>query len=620
MGRRVCVDYSCLDSSLIPCMTSGACLPVDVACEGACPMGMSVCPTTGLCHVTSLSESCDGSNVTCLQGQGLVQREDDSRYCALLHTLPDVARRCGSQDVYCESLGVCMNRSAPYLCQACPGGMVPCPDTGECVADLTQCCSPDEEFCEVLNTCLLVGSRCELPNIAPEVSMRLILLETLLTFDPDVIDTGEGQEVATFLGGSGTDFQGEELSVALTGASDVLRTQGEWQFLVRTSPDWQRIEPGMLSDTSALLLPSTARLRFARRSPELDGAVWLRARLWDGNQDGYLSPNQMLVRHAEPRLASTLPFSETGAFSRDSLLLTVLLHPLVSRPTFAPSAVLSQQFTAIEEDISFSQNLGNSLSELVVGVEVTDYQVLPEGRILGFPDSLPPYENLLPAEVRGQYYAEVARVNPTRVERSQARQAGQGAGVAVMLDPTTSGNLTGSWQVALRDDPKLFLDLQPLFLSTGSDDVILLNTSARLRYLPGPDFCGEVSVLLAPWDGFWSPLVGTRLERGHMLTSAPAPDESRNTSSLSLYNLNAWQGAGLRVECLPDAPQVLEGSVRLSSIPYRLVYRYEQLFTVEVERGVESLRREETLLANYLQLVLQHPVSIERFSAASGRR
>ena len=626
-GEAVCVDYSCLNDSsllsspspapLVPCVPTQSCLPLNMACNGTCPEGMSVCPTTDTCHMTSLSESCDGSNVTCLVGQSLVQRNDSSRYCALDDTLPDVARGCGAEEVYCEALSVCMNRSALYLCQACPGELVPCPNSNECVPDVVQCCAPDEEFCDVLNTCLPANSRCELPNIAPVVNTSLVLLDTFSSFEEDIYSS-DGYLVSAFLNSSDSAFdsQGEELSVAIVGASEETSMQGLWQYALGTSDNWREIIPDQLSETSALVLPNTARVRFVRRALQLDGAVWLRVKLWDGNADGYLSSNQSLVRSVEPGLlSSTLPFAPTSAFSRETLLLAVLLHPLITPPTFTSSAL--QPFSAIQEDVSFSRNLGDSLVDLVLGVNVDDFQVLPDDTIQGFPDDCA-YEQMLPPEVRVRYFGDLARVNPTRMERARARQSGQASGVAVTLDPALVST-SGSWQVALSNDPKQFLNLSPVLSAIQDSDILLLNVSARLRFLPASDFCGTVSIFLAPWDGFWNESVATRLTSGHVVSSL-TNQSSDDTSGLSMYNVNAWWRAELQVECTVDVPQVLTRSARLAPIPYRLAYRYERLFTVLVEREAGSLRQERELLTNYLQLVLQNTITLERFSPATEGR
>lgn len=601
LGRQVCLDYSCTDSALVPCIATEICQPVNVACNNTCPEGMSVCPTTNLCHVSSLSESCDNSNVTCLIGQSLVQRSDATRYCTATGSLPAGAATCSNNDVYCEDLDACMDLSTPYLCQPCPGQLLLCPNTNECVSDIAQCCESSEDFCAVLNSCIRAGARCALPNLAPEVTSDLIHLDSLQTFDEENIDSnGGGYMISMLLGNQSLDSQGDELGVAIVGVSAVPVSQGEWQFALNSSRSWMSVPRSMVSESNALLLSRSAYLRFVRRSEALSGAVWLRVKLWDGN-DGFLSQDNVA-----PSYSSTIPFTLNGPFSERTILLTVLAHPLISLPSFIPLA--THQFDRIQEDVLFFQNLGNSLSEVVLSVDITNLPVLPENSIEGFPESAGTgFEQLLPAEVRDRYYDDVRRVNPTLIERLQALQAGQSPGVAITLDPAAP-NQSGTWQVALMNDPKQFRSLEAV-LSTENSGFVLLNVSARLRYLPVPSFCGVTSVLLTPWDGFWNTSVAVQLESGYIVSSSAGP-------SLSQYNLNSWARAELEVACTEDRPQVLETNVQLSPIPYRIAYRYERLFTLLVGRETTSLRADQQLLSNYLQIILQQPVTVHRLSPA----
>lgn len=572
-----------------------------MACSNTCPGGTSECPTTNLCHESSLSETCDDSNVTCLIGQSLVQRSDSTRYCAGTGNLPARAATCSSDDVYCEDLDVCMNTSTLYLCQPCPGQLLSCPNSNECVPDLAQCCESNEEFCDVLNSCIPTGSRCELSNVAPEVTSDLILLESL----QGINSSDDGHVISVLLGDQSLDSQGEQLSAAIVRGSNLPFSEGEWQFALNSSQQWQSVPVGLFSETNALLLPSSALLRFMRRSEVLSGAVWLSVKLWDGNTDGFVSLRQDLVRSRAPSYSSTLPFTPDGPFSERTVLLTVLVHPFISPPAF--SSLATHQFAGIREDVVFSENLGNSMSEVVVTIDTAYPPVLPDDIIEGFPESAgTPFEQLLSAEVRARYYDTVRRFNPTHAERLQALQSGQSPGVAVMLDPAASNRL-GIWQIAFANDPKQFRSLEAI-LSTENSDFVLLNVSARLRFLPGADFCGITSILLAAWDGFWNSSVATKLDSGYIVSS-PGP-------SLSRYNLNSWARAVLGVECTADNPLLLETTVQLSTVPYKIAHRYERLFTVLVDREVSSLQTEQQLLSNYLQIILQYPVIIQRLSPA----
>ena len=604
----------CLDPFLVPCIAEETCQPVNVACSSVCPSGMSLCPTTNLCHMTTFSQSCDDSNVTCLVGQILVQRNDSTRYCAVNDTLPINGQTCDGSSVYCEELGRCMNRNATYLCQACPGELFLCPNGDTCVPDLIECCNTHQVFCEDLNLCLEVGERCQLPNIAPRVTSDLIYLESLTDFDETTIYLSEGHVISVLLG-NGTepavDSQEEEVSIAIIGTSEVLVDYGEWQVLLEQDINWRRLDTGQLSETDAVVLPSTARLRFVRKSIVLDGAVWLRVKLWDGNTDGFLSPHQDLVRSHDLSYSSTLPYTPNGAFSERSLLLVVLLHPVNLPPFFNPMAIL--QFTRIQEDSDFFRNLGNTLTDLVISVDIPDFQLLSENGIDGFPDepTNTQFEQLLPLEARNSYLDDVRGTRLNRLERRDAHESGQLPGVAVTFDP----NSPGVWQIAFSDDPKLFLNISSI-VDSSEADVVLLNISARLRFLPEPNFCGMAFILLAPWDGFWNSSLATRLPNSYIVTSSPWRNLSSSADGLSPFNINRWERAELAVDCVADTPQITRRKMQLSPLPYRMAHQYERLFTLLMDRETESLRGDEMVLSNYLQIVLNHPVNLKRFSPA----
>ena len=63
------------------CVSGRTCVANGYSCLGVCPHGESVCSTTDVCHSVTLETTCDGSNVTCLRGQVLVQDENGIRTC-----------------------------------------------------------------------------------------------------------------------------------------------------------------------------------------------------------------------------------------------------------------------------------------------------------------------------------------------------------------------------------------------------------------------------------------------------------------------------------------------------------------------------------------------------------
>ena len=148
--------------------------------------------------------------------------------------LSSVGEMCSDQGfVYCEALDECQNTSIPMPCQFCPSGLFYCERNGSCVADLAECCEADTYYCDVLESCIDSGLRCELPNVAPVASLRLIHIKSLVAFDSDAVYSSQGYVIAQLLG-NGThiavDSQGEQISIAIVQASPISVDQGEWQY------------------------------------------------------------------------------------------------------------------------------------------------------------------------------------------------------------------------------------------------------------------------------------------------------------------------------------------------------------------------------------------------------
>lgn len=613
----MCISYFCSEPSLVPCVALSECLPPDMACAGVCPPGKSVCPTTNVCHEASLSESCDQTNETCLIGQTLVQQRSGSRYCANSSILSSIGATCTDTGfVYCEAVNECQNITSPLPCQPCPSGLFYCETNDSCIANKVECCGEGTYYCEVLGMCVEVGLRCELPNVAPVVNRQLVYLESLVNFDSNSLYSSQSHVISQLLG-NGTypavDFQGEQVSIAVVQTSPTPANFGEWQYslcedgdfaCLAVSSGWERIDGDLLSETNALALPNSARVRFVQKSIELTGAVWLRVKLWDGNEDGYLSPNDNLVALSLPQFLTTLPYTDRGAFSVNTKLLTILVHPYIQPPVFNSQA--SFQFTSILEDTTFPYNHGNTVSDIVTSVHVADLNPLREGAVHGLSSEL---EELLPLEARMNYLRDIQRVNSVRQQRQAARRSSQRPGVAISLNFTVPGR----WQVSQSGDPGRFVSIRPLL--DPSSQLLLLNTTARLRFLPDIDFCGDVRILFAAWDGFWKNSVATRLANGYIISHFPP-----SSSSLSHYNLNDWEEVWINVTCVPDKPVIREKRVLLDPIPYQIAYRYERLFTAMVARDFASVRRERNTLESYLQLILRVDVTIERiFKAVDDR-
>lgn len=522
--------------------------------------------------------------------------------------------------IYCEALDTCSNLTTPYLCQACPTGLFECPGTGECVPDIVQCCGVDEYFCAVLNQCLAVLERCELPNVAPLAETELVYLTSITSLDSEAMYSDLGHVIGLLLSNSSqpaVELQGEEISIAIVEVSDISISYGVWQYVMCTdtpmefyggcsniSGPWISISD--VSEANALVLPNSARVRFVRHSIEVEGPVWLRVKLWDGNTDGYISTRSDLVRLAEPHYGSSLPYSPEGAFSENTTLLVTLVHPLIVPPVFSEEASL--QFSAIQEDIVFVDNPGNTVDDLVISVAAPDLEVLPENEIEGFPasNSGPSYESLLPSVIRESYLEQVRMVNPTRQERQLAQESGQLPGVAVELSGDSS---SGRWQVSHSGDNRQFVFLDSLL--SNESWTLLLNVTARLRFVPGDDFCGEASIVFRAWDGFWNASVAEQLDSGHLISPV---------ASFSEYNLNEPESVRIAIQCIPDKPVILQDRIQLDPIPYRISYRYERLFTFLVQRDIESFRMDRELFSEFLQLVLREDVNVRRLSPAKNNQ
>ena len=485
----------------------------------------------------------------------------------------------------------------------------------------THCCGQHGFYCDILSQCLFQGDTCSLPNATPIAFTTLIHVESILNFDPDI--SGDGHVISELLSNNSNspvvDSQGEEVSIAVIEISDLLPSFGEWQFSTCAMNgnqsslrggaecelgEWEPME--MVSEDHALLLPSVARLRFVRRAVELEGAVWMRVKLWDGNEDGYLSPTTDAVRYSQPHYSNTLPFSATGPFSENSTLLTALLFPVIPRPSLSLSP---PTLSPLKEDTPITSNPGDTVEELVVRVLIPDLPVLPENVIRGFPHTLflAEFEHLEPLEVK-EYLTRVKEVNPTRLQRQSIMERGLAPSVGIRLS-IDDDEVKGRWQVSWNGDVRQFVYVTSLLSST--NQILLLNTSARIRFVPVPDYCGQVSIPFQAWDGYWNETEINQSERGFLVAL---------DTSLSQYNVNQVVLATLAVECVPDKPVFLVNRVQLEPVPYYISYNYEQLLTLIVSMETGVLRDERDRLSELLHVTLEQEINILRIASASTER
>ena len=485
------------------------------------------------------------------------------------------------------------------------------------MAHPSHCCGETGYFCDILSTCLPAGGICQLPNIPPIVSTPLIHLGSSLDLDSE---SGDSHVISELLSnGSGipaVDSQGEEVSIAIVAVSAVSSLEGEWQFGLCSNSSsnsnssegedcalWVWSPVGVVSETHALVLPSVARLRFVRRGVALEGVVWVRVRLWDGNEEGYLSPASDLVRHSHPHTLTTLPFSENGPFSQNHTLVTLLLLPLLPLPSLPPSH--HPTLTSIDEDTPITTNYGNTVREVVSQIVVPELPVLPDNVIGGFPESFSfaEFESREPAAVR-EYLERVQRVNPTRQQRQSFVERGLGPGIGIRSVSEIEEEVKGRWQVSWNGDVRRFVYVSSLLSAT--NQILLLNTTAQIRFVPKPDFCGQVSIPFQPWDGYWNETETNLMGTGFLVAM---------DTIFSEFNLNEVVSASITVECLPDKPVLLVDRLQLEPIPYYITHTYDRLFTVIVSVETSMLRGNQERLSELLHLTLEQEVTILRVAS-----
>ena len=587
-----------------------------------CPSGQSVCPTTDICYSLSHDSPCDTN--TCLIEQTLIQYDNDSRSCALTSTLPDEGQLCSGEGmVYCEGIDLCSNLTASRLCKLCPEDEVACSDTKECVSDIKYCCGYNAYYCQILDNCLAEGTVCKLPNIPPSIPSDLIYFGLLDSYSP-TWPSDNGQMVGLLLGSNdslGVDSQGEEIGLAITAVANISIEFGEWQYalcygsltecqICTSLSPWVTIDTSV-SESIALFLPNTACIRFWRKTIKLEGAVWLRTKAWDGNTDGFEGNSSQLVRFQSPFYGSTLPFTSTGSVSESSTLLTALLLPLSEPPIINSNSNL--QLSSIYEDVRLEDNTGDSIQDIVISVSTVYLPVLTESIIIGVPSMDENkmeiyYEDLLPAEAKNTYFQQIMDVNPSRKARLDAQSTGQNPGVAVSISDSTKN---GHWQVSPNGDSQLYVYISDILGS--SEQVLLLNTTALLRYLPSENFYGETSIAIYPWDGV---IPDSSME--HIIHNVVIYTTTQET--LSPYYINDAEYAGIMVVNIVELPSVIQSTVQLTPLPYTIKYTYDSVFTALISQEMESLVGDNDHLEDILFLVLNEPVIVHRLYPASDSR
>ena len=507
---------------------------------------------------------------------------------------------------------------------ACPEGLVLCSDTEECVSDPKYCCGLEDLFCDVLDQCISDTSQCKLPNIAPSIPYDLVHVDSIVGYHA-APPSNQGKMIGLLLSNDtntvGVDTQGEEVSIVVVGASNVSSQFGEWQYALcgasfevckacNNLSSWVTISD--VSDQRGLYLPSTACIRFWRKSLALEGAVWMEARVWDGNSDGYISDVSTTVRFVEPVHDDIAPFTGTGSLSMFSFILATLLLPGIELPAIDASAQLF--LPDLKEDVPIYDNLGSRLSSLVHNVTASTLSLHSVDNIPGFPDEAAfveedTYTDLLPPQAVSDYFTQVVEVNLTRDLRMKSVQLGNPTGLAISYPSTPL--TAGEWQISLNGDPQLYVRLRPDLMES-EYQVLLLNVSSLVRFSPMVGFSGEATLSVRAWDGVFPDSVSK-------LTVHTSIAYITDMEDLLPYHLGEVEHFTVRVLNTENSPIIIADTVQTAPIPYVLEYHYDSLFTVRVMNSTASLRSlGESHVGDIVQLALDvAPITVYRIYPAS---
>ena len=596
----------------VPCNTTRECLYSNRSCAGQCPIGTSLCPSTDSCHPKAQSSPCD-TNV-CLIGQTLVQRSNGSRYCTPSSILP--VQDCSNVgNVFCEELSICSNVTDPHLCSLCPPELTPCPPNSvvQCVPDVRQCCTAGMYYCTILNTCLLTDVQCRLANVPPAIDRGLVYVDTVGSYGSDL--TGyNGRMIGSILSNDSdhiaTDTESEEISVIITGlSSDPINggqsTNGVWQYSLcngslnncrscSTVSSWINVTE--VSESNALYLPNTACIRYWRWAESLEGAVWLEVRIWDGNTDGFHSNSTTLVQSIIPYYGPVSNYTSTGGISLNHTYLVSLLLPIVQSPSLTVSSLM------LLEDTPLVDNNGHRLSD-ITNIFMNYLPLVPTTYIQGLSGM---NETLLPVEAVSSYYDAVTDANDLRLQRQVSLNNGQDVGLAVSLN-TTGNNNNNNWQVSLNGDPQLFVYITDILSSP--DQVLILNSTSLIRYLPSANFNGLVQLSISAWDGVLSSLnTNTNTLTVHGMTVFISSFQS----AFNQYHVSMNQLLTLTVVNVPDDPIITKSSFTLSPISYSLDYVHDSMITILVDRNISIIRPMVNNIQNILSVVLEESVIVQR--------
>ena len=126
---------------------------------------------------------------------------------------------------------------------------------------------------------------------SPTVTVTTLTLDTILSAMPDITedistDANNGELVSDLLSGHTSGADGDTLGIAVTATDNA---NGQWQYMMPGGQWWTIPKSGTLSETTALLIPSGAKIRFCP-AINYNGAATITYRAWDealgGNSEG----------------------------------------------------------------------------------------------------------------------------------------------------------------------------------------------------------------------------------------------------------------------------------------------------------------------------------------------
>ena len=357
--------------------------------------------------------------------------------------------------------------------------------------------------------------------------------------------------------------------------------------------------PRNLSTTMAALFPINVRLR-PTVTDATHGAVWLRARAWDGSHGDLRSaaPNATLVTGISQNVIHSA--GGTSPFSSKSFVLMAVVHPAIEFPVIKPAVALQN----VTEDTPSFENFGTTVTEIVQAPILTRLAAISESTVANLPSSPAgtnvQYQSLLPSANVGNYFTQVRSVNVLTSARRSAISAGSQPGIAINIPPRSN---FGRWQISPSGNLSTWYFLDNL---ASTSFALLVPERARLRFLPVANYFGEPARLTGhSWDGVTSAAGMKTVTELYSVQIA-----STGRPQLSSTTIGSMTSVSVTVVNSDDRPTVSSQNGRLDAVPYRIRYHWDHLFTVTVLRSAADFCQERASFVDFMLLVLQHNITI----------